>query len=828
MRPASEIRQQFIDFFAQRAGHTFHPSSPVVPHDDPTLLFANAGMNQFKPAFLGELTPGSPLEGLRRAVNSQKCIRAGGKHNDLDDVGRDSYHHTFFEMLGNWSFGDYFKAEAIQWAWELLTDIWGVDPERLYATYFEGDKDLGLEPDRAAYDLWLRYLPPSRVLPGNMKDNFWEMGDTGPCGPCSELHYDGRTDEQRAQAPGHTLVNMDHDNVIEVWNLVFIQHNRTGPTSLIDLPAKHVDTGMGFERIVRVLQGKDSNYDTDVFAPYFDRIRNVCDCEPYGGSFESDVDTAYRVIADHVRTLTVAIADGSRPGNTGREYVLRSILRRAVRYGRQTLGMGDAFLHEIVPAVVDQLGPIFPEVATHAPKAAEIIREEEEAFGRTLTQGLVHFDTAAKGVGDSKTVRAEDAFKLHDTYGFPIGLTSQMAQERGLSVDTAGFERLMGEAREKSKAGAGDSAHAKLLLGTEQIAGLKVLGAKPTDDSSKFEDRAVRARVVGIWNGTDFEESVNAVSTRPDQRFAIVFDKTNFYAEQGGQTFDTGRAFDHDGRRQGEVDIDAVHRCGPYVVHIARLRRGEVHAGEMFELRVDRQRRDAVRANHTATHVLNYALREVLGDHVDQKGSLVAAERLRFDFSHAHAVTDEEAVRVEAIMQRAITADHPVRKRTVALSDAQKINGLRAVFGETYPDPVRVVAIGGPLDDMLADPADAKWRECSVEFCGGTHLDSTGGCGAFAIVAEESVSKGVRRVVALTGAAAVVADEHADALMAALARAEGAGDDGLAGEIARLQEMIDTAEIPLVRRPALVERLGRLRDRAKGAQKAAAKAGREG
>ena len=828
MRPASEIRQQFIDFFAQRAGHVFHASSPVVPHDDPTLLFTNAGMNQFKPAFLGEITPGSPLEGMKRAANSQKCIRAGGKHNDLDDVGRDSYHHTFFEMLGNWSFGDYFKAEAIQWAWELLTDIWGVDPERLYATYFEGNAELGLEPDREAYDLRLRYLPAARVIPGNMKDNFWEMGDTGPCGPCSELHYDGRSDDERAQTPGHALVNMDHDNVIEVWNLVFIQYNRTGPTSLIDLPAKHVDTGMGFERIVRVLQGKASNYDTDVFAPYFDRIQNVCGCAPYGGSFESDVDTAYRVIADHVRTLTVAIADGARPGNTGREYVLRSILRRAVRYGRQTLGMQDAFLHEIVPAVVDQLGPMFPEVATHAPKAAEIIEEEEIAFGRTLTQGLVHFDSAASAAGASKTVRAEDAFKLHDTYGFPIGLTSQMAQERGMSVDIEGFERLMAEAREKSKAGGGAGEHAKLLLGTEQIASLQTMSAKPTDDDAKFGGAVTRGRVVGIWNGTDFDEHVLASSTRPPDRFAVVLDKTCFYAEQGGQTFDTGRMFDHDGRHQGEADIESVHRCGPFVVHIVRIRRGEVRVGETFELRVDRPRRDAVMSNHTATHVLNYALRDVLGDHVDQKGSLVTPERLRFDFSHAQAVTADEIERVEVIMRRAITADHPVRARTVSLVEAQKINGLRAVFGETYPDPVRVVAIGAPLDDMLADPSNAKWRECSVEFCGGPHVDSTGSCGAFAIVGEESVSKGVRRVVAVTGDLAIAADEHADALMAAIARAEGAGDDVLAGEIAKLQEMIDGAEIPLVRKPALMERLERLRDRSKGAQKAAAKAGRAG
>ncbi len=824
MRPASEIRQQFIDFFSQRAGHTFFASSPVVPHDDPTLLFTNAGMNQFKPAFLGEITPGSQLAGLKRAVNSQKCIRAGGKHNDLDDVGKDSYHHTFFEMLGNWSFGDYFKEQAIQWAWELLTEIWGIDPERLYATYFEGNKKLGLEADREAYDLWLKYLPPQRVIPGNMKDNFWEMGDTGPCGPCSELHYDGRSDAERAQVPGHTLVNKDHDNVIEIWNLVFIQYNRTSPTKLLDLPAKHVDTGMGFERLVRVLQGKTSNYDTDVFAPYFDRIKNACDVRPYGADMTDPIDTAYRVIADHVRTLTVAIADGARPGNTGRDYVLRSILRRAVRYGRQTMGVEDAFLHEIVPAVVQQLGPIFPEVIEHAPKAAAIIKEEEEAFARTLTQGLVHFDQAADAaVTQGKTVRADDAFRLHDTYGFPIGLTRLMAEERGLSVDEAGFERLMEEAREKSRAGTGAGEHANLLLGTEQIATLANLNVKPTDDEPKFGSNFVRGRVVAIWNGRDFDDHVIASNTRPTDRFAVVLDKTNMYAEQGGQAFDTGRMFDHDGRHQGEADIESVHRCGPYVVHIVRARRGELRVGETFELRVDQKRRNAIVSNHTATHLLNYALRDVLGDHVDQKGSMVAPERLRFDFSHSAPVTAAEIKGIETIVLRAISAEHPVRTGVVPLGEAQKIHGLRAVFGETYPDPVRVVAIGAPLADMLEDPTNARWRECSVEFCGGTHLASTGDTGAFAIVGEESVSKGVRRIVAVTGETAKQAVGHGEALGAAISNAEKLGDAEVAGELSQLQELLDGAEIPLERKSELQARLRALQGRAKDAQKAAAK-----
>jgi len=821
MPSAAQIRQQFIDFFVERHAHRFVPSSPVVPHDDPTLLFANAGMNQFKPAFLGEVAPGSPLQGLKRAANSQKCIRAGGKHNDLDDVGKDSYHHTFFEMLGNWSFGDYFKAEAIDWAWELLTGVWGIDPERLYATYFKGNRELGLDPDREAYELWLKHLPASRVIPGDMKDNFWEMGDTGPCGPCAEIHYDGRSDEERAAKPGYELVNQDHDNVVEIWNLVFIQFDRRGPTSLKPLPARHVDTGMGFERIARVLQGKTSNYDTDVFTPYFERIAQVCKAKAYGSSFEDPVDTAYRVIADHVRTLTVAIADGAQPGNTGREYVLRSILRRAVRYGRQVMGVEGAFLHKIVPVVGEQLGDVFPEVHSAVERAQHIIKDEEEAFGRTLLQGLALFE---QSTGDRRSVTAEDAFKLHDTYGFPIDLTQQMATERGLTVDVEGFHRLMEEARERSRGPGHKGEHADLLLGTEQLDVLRTKWRiKPTDDSPKYEGRICNAHVRVIWNGTDFDTHINATNTRPADRFAVVLDRTNLYAEQGGQVADVGRLVDH---RGGEFHLENVVRCGEYIVHIGRANKGEIRVGETLEVRRDDPRRLDIAANHTATHLLNYALRTVLGQHVDQKGSLVAPDRLRFDFSHTAPLSCDEIKRIESIVLQAIGVGHPVHVETLPLEQAKGIRNVRAVFGETYPDPVRVVAIGGPLTEMKNRPDDVKWDECSIEFCGGTHLLSAADAEEFAIVVEEAVSKGVRRVTALTREPARQARRRAEEISSRLSGAERLGDQYLAPEVSELQEMIEREELPVARRADLMRRLTTLQDRLKAARKQAAAAGK--
>lgn len=827
---AAEVRQQFIAFFEQRARHTFVASSPVIPYDDPTLLFTNAGMNQFKPIFLGQVDPSSPLASLKRAVNSQKCIRAGGKHNDLDDVGKDTYHHTFFEMLGNWSFGDYFKPEAIQWAWELLTEIWGLDPDRLYATYFEGNRQLGLDPDREAYDLWSRYLPAQRILPGNMKDNFWEMGETGPCGPCSEIHYDGRSDEERKRVPGHDLVNRESPDVIEVWNLVFIQFNRTGPESLTPLPAKHVDTGMGFERIVRVLQGKTSNYDTDVFTGIFRKITEITCAREYTGSLTDQTDIAYRVLADHIRTLCIAIADGGEPSNDGRGYVLRRILRRAVRFGRQVMGVQKPFLAELIPPVIESLGSTFPELRKAHQRIAEVLTDEEEAFGRTLDQGIRLFESAAEEAQSRPagrghlTVTAESAFKLHDTYGFPIDLTQLMAEERGLTVDVDGFNQLMEEARERSRAGSSATDHAQLLLPGSAIASLQSLKIKPTDDIDKYHGRDIRANLVAIWNGTDFDQDLVASNTRPADRFALVFDRTCFYAEQGGQVADTGRIVGRDGT---EFIVEDVRACAGYIVHIGRVTKGRFVVGDRCELCLNTRRRLETAANHTATHLLNLALRNTLGEHVQQKGSLVAPDRLRFDFSHNKSITPEEFNQINRVVTLAITGDLPVYAELTSLKPARTIGTLRAVFGETYPDPVRVVSIGVPIAQLLEYPEDERWQEYSVEFCGGTHIPSTGLTQAFAIVSEESVSKGVRRIVALTRDGAAAAIDRAEKLIARAKGAQSLPDKHLAPEVAELQQLCDGGEMPIVQRNELRTMLDQLQERVKGQSKQAAREGAE-
>lgn len=827
---AAQIRQQFIDFFVERAGHTVVPSSPVIPHDDPTLLFANAGMNQFKPLFLGSAQPGSPLAGLKRAVNTQKCIRAGGKHNDLDDVGRDTYHHTFFEMLGNWSFGDYFKAEAIQWAWELLTGIWGIDPERVYATYFQGDKGLGLDPDREAYELWSKYLPASRILPGNTKDNFWEMGDTGPCGPCSELHYDGRPDEERAKVPGHQLVNRESPDVIEIWNLVFIQFNRT-ERGLSALPAKHVDTGMGFERLVRVLHGKSSNYDTDVFSPIFHTIHQIAGGDPYRGRLADPRDIAYRVLADHIRCLTFAISDGAVPSNEGRGYVLRRILRRAVRMGRQNMGIEKPFLARLVPTVVQTMGDVFPEITQRVDHLKAVLTEEEEAFRRTLDKGIELFNEAA-GRSGGKAVAAEDAFKLHDTYGFPIDLTRVMAEERGMTVDTEGFERLMEEARELARSGGKDNELARLELGTEEIAALQRFNIKPTDDSDKYHARHIRAHLKAIWNGRDFDDRLSSSTVRPTDKVALVFDKTNFYAESGGQQADTGRVAVHravrgQGSHSGEFLVESVKDCGGYIVHIGRLLKGDLDVNDELELRVDRKARGTTAANHTATHLLNHALRAVLGEHVQQKGSLVTNDRLRFDFSHDKALTPEELARVEKRVIGAIEADQQIFIDLAPLAAAKQVHGVRAMFGETYPDPVRVVSVGVKVPTLLSDPDNETWQDHAVEFCGGTHLDRTGEADAFVLIGEESVQKGVRRLVACTGAKAKELMEAAKSLASRIEGAKGLGERHLPGEVKAIRQEIESAELPLIQRAALRDRLGELESKVKQLSKAAVGATRD-
>jgi len=826
---ANQIRQQFIDYFAERHDHAFVPSSPVVPHNDPTLLFANAGMNQFKPVFQGTVDPHSDLARLRRAVNSQKCIRAGGKHNDLDDVGKDLYHHTFFEMLGNWSFGDFFKAEAIDWAWDLFTNVWKIDPSRLYATYFQGDEAEGLEPDLEAKQLWLKHLPESHVLPGDMKDNFWEMGDTGPCGPCSEIHYDGRTDEERRQTPGASLVNADHEHVIELWNLVFIQFDRHAPGAqgLKTLPAKHVDTGMGLERITRVLQGKSSNYATDLFTPIFAAIQNATGAEqPYTDRLDSPEDTAYRVIADHIRTLTFAITDGADPSNEGRGYVLRRVLRRAVRYGRQTLGAKGPFLCELVPTVVSEMGDFFPELKKNPRRVADVIRDEEVSFGRTIEQGAAHFAEAAQ----AGRIAAEDAFKLHDTYGFPIDLTQIMAAEHGLTVDVEGFERLMEEARERSRAGgAGASCETRALhMDAEAVAELQKRGVQPTDDSLKFERPRATAHVQAIWTGERF---VDHLEDSHEEPVALILDRTTFYAEMGGQVGDLGTLHADVDTGDGQIhilfDVENTVSVAGYVLHVGRLTEGAVKVGNSVETRVDERRRRAVAANHTTTHLLNLALREALGEGVEQKGSLVAPDRLRFDFSASGSLDADTLATIERAIAERIDQNLKVDWAEAPLARARTIAGVRAVFGETYPDPVRVVSVGAPVADLLNDPENPKWREFSVEFCGGTHLLSTKDATAVAITEETAVAKGVRRVVALTGDAAQDAIDRAKRLESRIQNTRSLEGEALQREVTDLAERIDAETLPLTFKHRARAALESLAERIKAARKQAAAAGRD-
>ncbi|MBL0920836.1 MAG: alanine--tRNA ligase [Phycisphaerales bacterium] len=823
-----QIRQQFIDFFVEKCGHTFVPSSPTIPHDDPTLLFANAGMNQFKPLFLGQAAPGGALAKLKRAANSQKCIRAGGKHNDLDDVGKDTYHHTFFEMLGNWSFGDYFKKEAIDWAWELLTKVWKIDPERLYATYFEGEKGQGLEPDREAYELWSRHLPAGRILPGNMKDNFWEMGDTGPCGPCSEIHYDGRTDAQRAAEPGWKLVNAGHADVIEIWNLVFIQFNRT-EAGLRPLPAKHVDTGMGLERLVRVLQKKNSNYDTDLFTPIFDRIRKITGAPAYAGHMTDKRDVAYRVVADHARTLTFALTDGAVPGNEGRGYVLRRILRRAYRYGRQYLGAPETFLCEIVPTIVEHFGAFFPELKKDPARVAAIIRDEEESFGRTLDRGNALFAEAAQRGG--KVISADDAFKLHDTYGFPVDLTQIMAEERGMTVDVAGYERLMAEAKTRSRMGGKAGAADDLTLSGDEVAKLRHMTVDPTDDVDKFHGRPIKARVEAIWNGDDFDQSIEAAATRPTDRFGVVLNKTNYYAEMGGQVGDTGTlrhaaAGGAHGAKPMEFNVEATRSFGGYVLHIGRIESGRLAVGDDLRLEIDDKRRTTIVANHTATHLLNLALRDVLGEGADQRGSLVAPDRLRFDFAAGHAMDEGQAARVESAVRERIARNLAVHSAVVPLEQARKVRGLRAVFGEAYPDPVRVVSIGPAVEELLANPDDPRWAGYSVEFCGGTHVGATGDIGEFVLLSEEAVAKGVRRLSALPGVPAKAANEAGHRLMERLRAAALRADHELGAEVGDILGSMETLTIPASARHSAQRQIAALQERMKSAQKQQAAEGR--
>ncbi|XP_046676944.1 alanine--tRNA ligase, cytoplasmic isoform X1 [Homalodisca vitripennis] len=753
---AKDIRNEFINFFVEKKNHQYWHSSSVIPLDDPTILFANAGMNQFKPIFLGTVDPSSDMAKVLRAVNSQKCIRAGGKHNDLDDVGKDVYHHTFFEMMGNWSFGDYFKKEVCAWAWELLTQVFKLPSERLYVTYFGGNKEAGLEPDEECRQIWIKLgVQEHHVLPGSMKDNFWEMGDTGPCGPCSELHFDRVGGREAAH-----LVNQDDPDVLEIWNLVFIQYNRENDGSLRLLPKKHIDCGLGLERLVSVIQDKRSNYDTDIFLPLFDAIQKGTQARPYQGKVGAEdkdgVDMAYRVLADHARTLTIALADGGRPDSTGRGYVLRRILRRGVRYATEKLNAKPGFFASLVDTVVQSLGDTFPEIKKDPQTIKDIINEEEEQFLKTLNRGRnLLYNTIGKLSGTTE-IPGDVAWRLYDTYGFPVDLTHLMAEEKGLTIDMNGYEEAKKKAQVISQgkvAGVQDT----LSLDVHAITELQNKKIPPTNDSFKYNYKArsdaketeydfegCTAKVIALRYNKAFVDSCSS-----GQECGVLLDRTNFYAEQGGQIYDEGYMV-KENDQSVEFTVKNVQVKGGYVLHTGSLE-GTLRVGDSVTLHVDTARRRLVMNNHSGTHALNHILRTVLGPECDQRGSLVAPDRLRFDFTNKGAMTEQQLKRTELETQQFISLNEPIFAKQANLASAKKIVGLRAMFDETYPDPVRVVSIGVPVEELEADPAGPKALKTSVEFCGGTHLHRSGHIGDFVIANEEAIAKGIRRIVALTG-----------------------------------------------------------------------------
>lgn len=698
---AQEIRQQFLDFFADK-GHKIVPSAPMVNKNDPTLMFTNAGMNQFKDYFLGNQTPDIP-----RIADTQKCLRVSGKHNDLEEVGRDSYHQTMFEMLGNWSFGDYFKQEAIDWAWELLTEVYKLPKDRLYVTVFEGDKADNLEADEEAVGIWSKWIPQDRILYFDRKDNFWEMGDTGPCGPCSEIHIDIRPDADRKKVDGKTLVNMDHPLVIEIWNLVFIQFNRKANGQLEELPAKHIDTGMGFERLTMAMQGKQSNYDTDIFAPYIKFIEKESG-KKYTGIYEESakVDIAMRVVSDHVRAVAFAIADGQLPSNTGAGYVIRRILRRAVRYYYTFLDINEAFLYRLVPIMAEQFKSIFPEIAAQQSQIAKVIEGEENAFLNTLENGLKRFESLE---APKKIISGQDAFELYDTYGFPIDLTRLLADEKGLSVDDEGFEAALAEQKNRSKKDAekavGD------WTGVQGDATVDFVGY----DYLMVEDAAVlKYRIVTL---------------KKKEQYQIVLTKTPFYGESGGQRGDQGTlTFGSE-----EIMVLDTQKENDLVIHIVN-KLPKSFDGPVKAI-VNQKRRAATANNHSAVHLMHAALHRVLGEHALQKGQDVDAARLRFDFSHFQKVTDEELAQIEAMVNQKIRENIPLEEvREMPIAEAQSL-GATMLFGEKYGENVRVITFD---------------ENYSRELCGGTHVDATGKIGQFKIVGESAVAAGIRRIEAVT------------------------------------------------------------------------------
>ncbi len=695
-----EIRSKFLEFFKSKQ-HLIVPSAPIVVKNDPSLMFTNAGMNQFKDVFLGNAKPKS-----ERIANTQKCLRVSGKHNDLEEVGYDTYHHTMFEMLGNWSFGDYFKKEAIEWAWELLTDVFKLDKDRLYVTVFEGDKSDGLDADQEAYDFWKEIIQEDRILYGDKADNFWEMGDTGPCGPCSEIHIDLRNEDERSKIDGKELVNKDHPQVIEVWNLVFIEFNRQADGKLVPLPQKHVDTGMGFERLTMALQGKSSNYDTDVFQPLIQYIAKMAHTE-YG--LDEAKDIALRVIADHLRTVAFAIADGQLPSNTGGGYVIRRILRRAVRYGYTFLGFEEPFVYRIFPVLAEQMASVFPELNQQKDLIIKVIQEEESSFLRTLAHGIRKFEQYIETHKTQKLVDGSFAFELFDTYGFPVDLTALLAREKGLEVAMDDFQTHLNEQRERSRKAA-EKASGDWVVLHESNHPTKFVGY----DKSETEVQIVRFR---------------EVVSKKRKHYEMVFDQTPFYAEAGGQVGDTGTIENED----ETIEIFNTVQENNLIIHLsARL---PLNPEKQFIARIDEAKRIATEKNHSATHLMHAALRQVLGSHVEQKGSLVDAERLRFDFSHFGKMSREEIREVEHLVNDKIQMNISSHvQNNVPLTKAQEM-GAMALFGEKYEDAVRVISF---------DPS------YSIELCGGTHVDTTGTIGSFRIISEGAIAAGVRRIEAVT------------------------------------------------------------------------------
>jgi|UniRef100_A0A2S2QY24 alanyl-tRNA synthetase len=795
---AKEIRDRYIKFFVDKKDHEYVYSSSVVPLDDPTLLFANAGMNQFKPIFLGTVDPSSDMAKWTRVVNTQKCIRAGGKHNDLDDVGKDVYHHTFFEMLGNWSFGDYFKTEICQWAWEFLTQEFQLSTDRLYVTYFGGDAKSGLEPDLECKNIWLNLgLPESHIIPGSMKDNFWEMGETGPCGPCSEIHYDRIGNRFAAD-----LVNQDDPDVLEIWNLVFMQFNREKDGTLMNLPKKHIDCGMGFERLVSVIQDKRSNYDTDIFQPLFAAIQSGTNAPPYEGKVGTEdvdqKDMAYRVLADHARTLTIALSDGGRPDNTGRGYVLRRILRRAVRYATEKLNAKPGFFATLVNVVVDLLGDIFPEIIKDPQQLIEIINEEEEQFLRTLSRGRNLLNRTILKL-TNKVIPGEVAWRLYDTYGFPVDLTHLMVEEKGFSIDMIEYEEAKKKAQIISQNKAGGNKEV-IALDVHALADLQAKGVTITDDSPKYCYKAISdgpnaeyvfesctSTILSIRILSEFVDEVSAL-----QECGILLDKTCFYAEQGGQIYDEGSMVKDE---DTEFYIKNVQVRAGYILHVGILESGSLKVGDQVVLKIDEKRRRLVMNNHTATHTLNHTLRVVLGPNSNQKGSLVAPDKLRFDFTNKSAMTVDQVAKVEQLTNDVIDQNNFVYAKVTPLNDAKHIKGLRAMFDETYPDPVRVVSVGVPIETLLSDPEGPAGLNTSVEFCGGTHLHKTGHMERFTILTEEAIAKGIRRIVALTGPEATKAYTRAEELKKYVMKLD-SKDPNLSKVITDAQDKISKSVIP--------------------------------